>query len=68
MEDPVEADDGVVDLAGLGLNDLDKPIRLVVNQDEVPVLGADTPFLLARGGEVGVVTLLGSVDLICPCD
>ena len=68
LEDPVEADEGVVDLVGLGLNDLDKPIRLVVNQDAVPVLGAETPLLVGRGGEVGVVTLLGAVDLICPCD
>ena len=67
MEDPVETDEGVVDLPGLGLNDLDKPIRLVVNQDAVPVFGVDTPFLLARGGEVGVVTLLEAVDFSCPC-
>ena len=66
VEDPVEADEGVVDLVGLGLNDLDKPIRLVVNQDAVPVLGADTPFLVGRGGDVGVVTRLGAVDLTCP--
>ena len=57
-----------MDLVGLGLNDLDKPNRLVVNQDAVPVFGAETPFLAAGGGEVGVVTLLGAVDLICPCD
>lgn len=58
----------MVYLVGLGLNDLDNPNRLVVNQDAVPVFGAENPFLAGEGGEVGVVILLGAVDLICPCD